>query len=209
MILTIGDSFTYGDELESRETQAWPYVLGNMANWSVTNIGKSNGSNDMMFRVAVEETAKKRYNAVVVAWSDPSRFETIVNGNIESVSAVNPSLDWIEDSYKYSYDDEYAHRKWYVQVLALQEYFKSIRQPYLFVTVSAGSPNYTFYRSKFNSIISKIDFKYFPGWPFNGMLSWQGQAPKGPGGHPLAAGHQAIAEKIYRYLTVCQIYQTS
>lgn len=203
MILTLGDSFTYGEELPSRETTAWPFLLGNMFDQQVNNLGKPGGCNDRCFRLAVEETAKEIYDLVIVAWTDPGRHELYCNGDFKTLlpnaQPSDPREQWHLDFYKYGYSDRCAHRRWYVKMLALQEYFKSIGQKYLYVTVDKVHEYLTYY-NHCKHVLDKIDLTYATTWPDQGFLSWQGDCHKGPNGHPLELGHQRIANKIASYI---------
>ena len=53
MILTVGDSFTYGEELADR-TSAWPQVLANKINYELVNLGQPSASNDKILRKTLD-----------------------------------------------------------------------------------------------------------------------------------------------------------
>ena len=38
-VLAVGDSFTYGDELDNRKL-AWPHLLADRFEWKLTNLAK-------------------------------------------------------------------------------------------------------------------------------------------------------------------------
>lgn len=197
MILTVGDSFTYGEELQDRTNNAWPYLLG----MDVRNMGQGGGSNDMIMRVVAEETAKTKYDLVIVGWADTSRFEVWSNqGPISVNHNGRRNIPWVPDYYKYSYDEKFGFRKWFTQILVLQQYLKSINQPYIFVNVAGLQGHYVDYKDEFGYIWDQYDISNYLGWPLDGMLEWQGNCPKGPGGHPLELGHQRIAEKINEHI---------
>ena len=46
---TIGDSWTYGDELENPETECYPYLLSQSFNCELINKAICGGPNDWMF----------------------------------------------------------------------------------------------------------------------------------------------------------------
>lgn len=203
MILTAGDSFTYGEELQNRTESAWPYLLSKKLNVPVTNLGYGGGSNDMIFRTVIEQTAQKTFDIVIVAWSDTSRLE-VWNQDQGAPVCINSwgrrHIPWVSDYYKHSYDKKFGFRKWFVQALALQQYLKSINQQYIFVNVAGLQGHYTEYQNDFKYIWDHFDTRHYLGWPLDGILEWQGDCPKGPGGHPLELGHQRIAEKIYEHI---------
>lgn len=198
MILTVGDSFTYGEELANRTVQAWPYLLSTALKKEVLNLGRGGGSPEYIFRTTVHETVKQKFDIVIVGWSNISRFETMdfcVNPNTKR------NVSWIENYYKYSYNTELALSKWLAQALALQEYLKAINQPYLFCNTGGqvGGELTDEFADKFAYILNKFDKNFYVDWPM-GFTEWMGDCPKGPGGHPLELGHQRIAEKINEHI---------
>ena len=64
MILTIGDSFTYGSELQDPKL-AWSYLLGK----EVINLAVPGASNDYIFRNTIGYPHKNTVEAVIVAWT--------------------------------------------------------------------------------------------------------------------------------------------
>ena len=207
MILTVGCSFTQGCELPSAHKDAWPFVLSRMINTDVKNLGSGGSGNDYMFRTAVEETVKSKYDIVIVQWSEPSRTEVWnieVNKpvSVSAHSAWNRRFSWIKEYYTFNYNDLFRHTAWFCSILALQEYFKSIDQKYIFVNLAGFNPDghWKEYSGKLQHIWGKFDTQYFLGWPNEGLLEWQGDCPLAPGGHPLELGHQRIAEKIYEHI---------
>lgn len=198
MILTLGDSFTYGEELTDR-SDAWPYVLAREFKRTVDNLAVPSGSNDRMFRLAVGETARSKYDLVIIAWSDPSRFETKVNDEITCVNVARTRPAWLPQFYQHSYDDRLAHERWYTNMLALQMYFKTIGQKYLFCTTGEVM-TYNRYYEDFKHILQLLDTRYMTSWPIGGFLSWQDDCPKGDRGHPLELGHKRIAITLSEYI---------
>lgn len=201
-ILTVGCSFTAGEELSQPTQTAWPALVAQFMNKPVTNMGVGGGSNDYIFRTVIEETAKQPWDLVVVEWSEPSRMEVWwerrdgpINVTAHSRYAQMGEFAWLKDFYATAYSDFHAFRRTAVQCLSLQEYLKSINQRYIFVTLNRLDTV-----DKLDHIWSKIDTQYFLGWPDQGLLDWQGDCPRGPGGHPLELGHQRIAEKINEHI---------
>lgn len=206
-LLTVGDSFTYGEELANRETQAWPYLLANAMDATVLNMGQGGASNDYIFRTAIEETVQTSYDLVIVQWSEPSRMEVWHGDRPISVTAHSNwnkigQLSWMQDYYKYSYNDLFRYRTWYAHVIALQEYFKNKKQKYLFCNLAGLRPHglYAEYKNEMSSLWNNIDYRFFAGWPHEGFVEWQGDCKRGPDGHPLELGHERISNKIYEHI---------
>jgi hypothetical protein len=207
-ILAVGCSFTAGAELPNPATSAWPNLIGKLNNRTVKNLGLGGASNDRTFRLVVEETAKQRFDLVIVQWTEPSRIEIwnerihqLVDVNVGKLYSRLPGFGWLDTYYQYHYSDLHAHKKWAIQILSLQGYLKSIEQPYVMVSLSGlDQPLYTGAWNNIKYLWDRVDEKYYPGWPFEGLYMWQGDCPRGPGGHPLELGHERMANKINEHI---------
>ena len=160
MILCIGDSFTYGEELSDPHRQAWPNLLADTYyGVDVLNLGKPGASNDWIFTTAIERTAWERYDVVIVQWTDPGRIDLSISGNdIQGVNSSTQRLNktdkkWLDKYYKEFYDDEYAWRRTITQIIALQNYFKSTKQPYVMTSMNTIIEK----RSMFYTVSGAID----------------------------------------------------
>lgn len=199
MILAVGDSFTYGDELANRSVSAWPYLIAQLLNQDIVNLAKPGSSNDTILRLAVEATAEQQYDLVLIGWTSPGRIE-VWNELTGSLVTVMPDsqtgLPWVTDYYRYSYDPDSSYQQWFRQVVLLQQWFTSRGQPYVFAATAGLYEEHL----KYSSITNLIDPEHYAGWPNQGMLEWAGAAPRGPGGHPLELGHERIANEIAKYI---------
>ena len=54
LLYTIGDSFTYGVELDKPEKQAWPRLVADRLGYKLVNLAKPGASNDYIIRTTVE-----------------------------------------------------------------------------------------------------------------------------------------------------------
>ena len=110
-VLTVGCSFTFGEELEHPYADAWPVVLARKNEWELTNQGKPGGSNDRSIRVVFEEI-DNNYDLIIVAWTVPDRFE-VANGDntidININSGDKRNLNWITEYYAKHYDRFYSY----------------------------------------------------------------------------------------------------
>jgi hypothetical protein len=204
MILTIGDSFTWGDELADRTAHAWPYLIGKLFKQEVSNMATPGASNDRILRIAVEESIKQVYDLVIVVWADHNRFETWSDPDqqVKCINVHNDFLPWISDYYKFSYNDLYNLEKKSLQILLLQQHFKMINQPYFFANVSGRHISYRSNVDKLGYIWKEYDLTWFMGWYDGGLVEWAHDAPRGPSGHPLELGHQRIAEQVAKYISI-------
>jgi hypothetical protein len=202
-LLTVGDSFTYGAELAHPSWDSWPVLLARKNNWQIVNQGKGGGSNDRIIRMVFEEM-QNNYDLIIVGWTSYDRFE-VNNTDISIYTAENrPLLDewkWTKDYYKYGYDAYYNFTKYLRQMILLQNHFKQHNQRYIFCNAMETPELYSeqIWATP-THLIDQIDPTYFIGWPKEHMGTWQGDCPRGPGGHPLELGHQRIAERINEHI---------
>jgi hypothetical protein len=192
-VLCLGCSFTHGDELTKRLDTAWPYLLAKQNNWGVINQGKGAGSNDRIVRVAFEEI-ENNFDLIIVGWTSWDRFE-VAQGDISHFS----SQAWAKEYFKHAYDNLYALNHYLRQIILLQSYFKQRNQKYVFCNSIASLIGYE-NNPGIKELSTQVDSEYFVGWPTRAMVDWQGDCPKGPGGHPLELGHQRIAERINEHI---------
>lgn len=227
-ILAIGDSFTYGSELPDASRTltsipgtviynipsklAWPYLLAQKTSGTVDNLGMPGGSNSRIFRVAIKESLLKKYDLVICAWTHLARLD-IVHHEIEFPVTLKSSewlmneVPWVKDFFKISYDSSHAAETWMAQLIALQDFFKHNNQQYIFLNMEGSEifPGFLGVEKnrvtpRFAELEKRLDKTYYMGWPDTGMVDWMGDAPKGPGGHPLELGHKRIADKIYEHI---------
>jgi hypothetical protein len=214
-VLTVGCSFTYGDELSNRVRDAWPYLLAKQNNWDVTNLGQSGGSNDRNIRI-VFENIKNDYDLIIVAWTTCNRFEINSTNNKGTSTRLSPidisisladkiNFKWALEYYANHHDRFYNYQKWLRQIVLLQSYLKQRNQKYIFCNTfgiwsDLKEVSYEDFMPKLSDLTDQIDSEYYVEWPKWGMLDWMGDCPKGPGGHPLELGHQRIAEKINEHI---------
>jgi hypothetical protein len=205
MLLSIGDSFTYGQELANREVDAWPYVLARKLNLGVDNSAVPAGSNDRTFRFAVNGCLSNKYKLIVCGWTEVSRIDTSVNGKELQITSgstwLHKKMPWVKEYYANHYDERLAQESWLSKLITLQELFKSRKQKYLFVSMdSRWDWDEYYHKLELMHLVEQIDKNNYVGWPEEGFTHWQGEAPLGPNGHPLELGHQRIADKIYEHI---------
>jgi hypothetical protein len=210
-LLTVGCSFTYGEELTNPESQSWSALLAEEFKYELTNLGKCGGSNDYIFRTAVEYTVDERYDLIIVQWTEPSRVEVWnecknapvnVSANPNGEFIVDHLLPWVKAYYKYSYNEQFAFRNWAVKILTLQHYFNSINQPYCMVGVSGLNPkgHWRNFREQLRHLWNQVNAEHYIGWPHIGLKDWYISEPVGSGQHPLESGHRKIADEIAKHI---------
>ena len=200
-LLTVGDSFTYGEEL-SDLNNAWPFLLGNKLGYEILNLAKPGSGNTRMIRHAVEQI--NNYDLIVIAWSHFARTELAdENGFYDlwpgcSALPHKESSPWrseVIDYYSKHHNDQYLYNQYLINIILIQQYLKFNNKKYIMLD-TFGNNNYR----KNDVIANQIDSTYYVGWPNKSLMEWTYNTPQGPGGHFLEHGHQIVADKIYEYI---------
>ena len=129
-LLTVGDSFTYGEEL-AETTSAWPFLLAKQIDYEVTSLALPSKSNEYMVRTAVENADE--YDLIIVAWSHFARLEFGDNHGIYDIWPGNSgklftnTLSYRKDLIEYLnryHDDKYLYTKYLLNIILLQNFLE-------------------------------------------------------------------------------------
>ena len=136
-LLTVGDSFTYGEELADRNV-AWPYLLGKQLGYEVTNLGKPSKSNTYIVRQAIEHAHE--YDLIVIAWSHFARIEFADDHGLYELwpgnrgNLFNNKLSYRKNLLEYinrHHSDQYLYSQYLINIILLQSYFKQNNKKYI------------------------------------------------------------------------------
>jgi hypothetical protein len=208
-ILTVGDSFTYGEELVDR-TLAWPWLLGNKISADVVNMARPGSGNKRMIRYVMEHISDSNpVDLIVVGWSSPGRMEFAdedgffdiwpgYSGNmfLQHQPWRTKLLDYINRHH----NDEYLYRQYLLDVILLQSFLKDCGIKYVMCRAVGNEHYYNQYHHKDPKLVSLVNKDYFPGWPDTGMMEWTYGTEQGPNGHFLETGHEIVANQIYEHI---------
>jgi hypothetical protein len=199
-LLAVGDSFTYGDEL-SNLTNAWPYLLGGIIDYEVTNLGIPSGGNTQMIRKVIENY--NDYDLIVVAWTHFARTEfSDSNGTYDIwpgcynklfVNNLEYRKKLIEYLTRY-HNDQYLYKQYLLNIILLQHFLKQNNKRYIMLDAFSNNR----YRNLDSTLT--IDSTNYLGWPNESMMEWTYGCTKGPNGHFLEDGHKRVAEKINEHI---------
>jgi hypothetical protein len=79
--LTLGDSWTYGEESSDPATMSWPAQMSKNYNIEVVNLGRSGSSLERACRIGIEELCRNRdYDFVVLPLVPLNRTEILKYG---------------------------------------------------------------------------------------------------------------------------------
>jgi lysophospholipase L1-like esterase len=207
MIYAIGDSFTYGDELESQE-QAWPAVLSKLVNNPVINKGRPATGNTRIVKRVID-AAINDAKLIIVGWSDCNRQEFADEIGIYDIWAGRNYRAFQKDNthridlikYLTAYDTpEYYYADWLRKVILIQSLCKVKNIPLVMFIACGANNSHQAYHKKFATLVGQIDQTQFINGMFTSVAEWTYGTPHGSNGHPLEQGHEIIAEKIYEHI---------
>jgi lysophospholipase L1-like esterase len=200
-LLTVGDSFTYGEEL-SDLNNAWPYLLGNKLGYAVDNLAKPGSGNTRMVRHAVEQV--NNYDLIIIAWSHFARTELADENGFYDLwpgCSILPHKEfslWRSDVINYyskHHNDEYLYNQYLINIVLFQQYLIFNNKKYIMLDTFDNN-NYR----KNNTVVDQLDSTYYVGWPTTTMMEWTYGTPQGSNGHFLEQGHEIVADKIYEHI---------
>ena len=200
-LLTVGDSFTYGEELADI-TSAWPFLLGQKIGYEVTNLAKPGSGNTRMVRHVIEQVDK--YDMVVIAWSHFARMEfaddlgpyDIWPGCTRYQAEEFKWRTHIIDYVTLHHNDQHQYRQYLINIILLQNFLKQNNKPYVMLDAFGN----TEVRNLDTELAKQVDATHYLGWPNESMMEWTYRAAQGPRGHFLEAGHAVIADKLYQHI---------
>jgi hypothetical protein len=205
-LLTVGDSFTYGEEL-AELTSAWPFLLGDRLGYEVNNLAKPGSGNTRMVRTVLENIDD--FDLIIVAWSHYSRLEFADQFGIFDIWPGRDTRTFV-DNLRYRgqlsdylteyHNDDYQYFQYLINIILMQDFFKKNNKRYLMIDAFGNDYNTFKTNDKIMKFRKKIDPKYYVGWPDDTMMEITYKLPKGPRGHFLEHGHQVVADKIYEHI---------
>ena len=207
MIYAIGDSFTFGDELESQD-QAWPQVLATMLDKEVINQGRPATGNTRIVKRALDAVINSA-EMIIIGWSETNRQEFADEIGIYDIwagrsnRAMQQDLTHRREMIKYltAYDTpEYYYADWLRKIILVQTLCKFHDIPCVMFVACGANVRHQEHHTNFKKLVDQIDQSMFVDGMVNSVAEWCYGTPRGPNGHPLAAGHKIIAEKINEHI---------
>lgn len=205
-LLTVGDSFTYGEEL-SDLNNAWPNLLAKRIGYDITNLAKPGSGNTRMVRHCVEQV--NNYDMAIIAWSHFARIEMADEGGFYDLWPGGGHLphrgwaDWrwtIIDYFTKHHNDDYLYRQYLLNIILIQNFFKANNKPYLMLD-SFGNHQVNNRTADSNrDLLNQIDGRFYVGWPIDTMMEWTYGCEIGPRKHFLDQGHEMVADKVYNHM---------
>lgn len=201
-LLTVGDSFTYGEEL-SDTSKSWPCLVAKSLNCALTNLGKPGTGNTRIVRETVAAVVgNDPPDLIILGWSSPGRIEYAdANGVYDTWPGYTGK--WTDNqqrnnvtSYVNRYhNDEYLYQQYLTNVLLLQSFLKLNGVKYLMLPTKVNDYYRSTFKYKFMKIKNQIDQQHYVDAD-SGMMEWACDLPVGSGGHFLEDGHAIVATKV-------------
>lgn len=209
-LLTLGDSFTYGEELDNRDC-AWPRLVADALSYDLINLGEPANSNTGICRQLLKYFAtESKPDLVIIAWSSPGRMEFSDEGGTFSAwpggttrKVFQQFHPWRDDLLEYinlHHDGEYLYVKYMQDIIFAQNFLVGQAVNYVMLTTVANEYYKNNFGKQYQYYEKLIDTKQFLGWPNRGMSEWTVPCKRGPGGHFLEEGHQRVADKINEHI---------
>jgi len=219
ILYSIGDSFTYGDELENPEIECYPYLLSQKLGCELVNEALPAASNDWMFRKTVQWISNQNLDdifMVIVGWSNPNRREE--NFNFYWGGSMMYFEKWNWWNYgknktiskfisKYLRNPQLSYFKSFTYILTLQEFLKSKNIKYLFydpyVNIFLQDDWYYENMADIKNVVDNIDKRFYVGPEIEGRCVIEGQIKENTNidRHPNMDEHKWLAEKIYNIVS--------
>lgn len=161
-------------------------------------------------------------------YKSDNNFEVNFNPNLKNCLYQNDSsyTDWGKTLYSVWYNELYAFKQWLQQIIQLQSLFKQHNKKYLMINTSSNNlDKWTAHQSQFiqdtkdlinfdsmndsqifdqyreiQYYLGLIDTVQFYKWNEFSIIDLTKDFEVGPGGHILEAGHQHVADLIYKHI---------
>ena len=200
MILFDGCSYTYGDELENPEKDAFPHQIARMRqrdsenSFIYKNIGECGKSNDGILRTTLEFCENNPVSLAIIQFTKFARREVKKYGrnkyyNIIPENSDAGSLEYYEKFQNVDDDVANFHKNKFI----LESYFKKRNIKHFFCCIQNMQKLPPYHLSTWYELCDKK--------PILNLRELLGRQKANPlrysGGHPSVKGHELIAKQIY------------
>jgi len=209
-ILSVGDSFTYGEELKNIYN-AWPYQVGKILNADVVNLAKPAASNDKILRLTLDYLLRNNnVDLVLIGWSNPGRMEFSDELGYYDVwpgytvdSHLSNNFHWRKNMIEYVsqyHNPQALHLKFIQQIILLQSYLESKKIKYVMMNIMQNDYYKKLYFDGIKQYHDQINTDNFLDFNISGMIEWTKNCKQGSRGHFLEDGHTLVAGKVLNYV---------
>ena len=210
ILYTIGDSFTYGEELDNPKLYSWPALISQRFGFNLINEAKPGVGNEFIIKKTILALEKHQPNLVIVGWTSCARQEYADSHGVYDIWPAHnrrkfsnnnlgfrlPLIDYITRHN----NDLHEYRGWLRQIVLLQSFFQANKQDYLMVSTHDNQSRFAQFYTVCQDYYDLIDHTKFVGWPSFGMVEWSYGTAHAVNGHPLEDGHRKIADEISQHI---------
>ncbi len=210
--VSLGCSFTYGDELENH-FDAWPFLVASHFGWSHNQMARSGSGNDRVMR-GIVKTINRGYDYYLIGWTHYARTEhadqegvfDIWPGQQHKSLFAEPHRQELCKYFSRNHDIKYLYRKYLQNILYAQAILEKHNKKYVMVDAFANhqmriSGTQMPFRDSESDLSKQINIQHYLGWSESAsMVEWAYGTPQGGYGHPLEEGHRKIADKIIKHI---------
>lgn len=213
-ILALGDSFTYGEELENRAAEGWVFLVAKELNAELRNAARPGCSNDYIIKRLIREIVRYKTDPdlIIIGWSSCSRIEegddmgvfdhwparTLVGSNANSFREERVKYRTLHNNENWEY------KRWIRQVILVQDFCRARGLDFRFINCFHNHRLIDQYREPW--LTDEIDVNRFYGWEDRtGMVNWAWNSEtkqtidRMPKGHPGPLSNRIIADKFLEY----------
>jgi hypothetical protein len=197
---------------EYRKQYHWPNVVAQKLGVEYVDNSSPGSSNDRILRTSIYDISELlrqgKKPAAVIAWSQLHRFE-LPEGNSglwrSFASPGDSDLPLVAKEVWSKWSGDYPEvMRWVTQLICLHSFCRSVGVPVLGLTVFSksyrllddqlGIKEFLAYKDPLHNICNITDQLYQ--FSLESMLRQHNNVSYGPGGHPLAQGHNILGKII-------------
>lgn len=206
-IVAFGCSFTYGEELENPDKEAWPIILSENIKVDVKNLGFPGASNEHITNNVIDYCSLNDINNTlfVIMWSHFSRQTFCRSENhkfLRHISITWPAAydkDLKNLLFTKYYNEQYLFKKTLIQILLLQNFFRANNCPYIMCT-SMGHAMPDVIHEDLKPLVDMIDITKYKGFNEYSFDSLTTPAYRAAKGHPDKRAHREMADIITQWV---------
>lgn len=211
-LLALGDSFTYGEELQDRN-QCWAQLVANHFNLELDNQGIPGGSNQRVMRMLMMHSLKD-VSLVCIGWSHYDRFEASDELGTWDIWPGGKRSKYVEeaswrktltDYVTRHHNDDNLYMHYLTYIVLVQSYLTQRQIPFIMMDAFGNHIDSRRTDNKFAVLLDQVNPNTFLGWPDSTMMDWAKHTPHGPGNHFLEEGHKIVADRVIQQID--QIYE--
>ena len=211
-LLALGDSFTWGEELENRDS-CWAQSVADYFNLKLDNQGIPGASNQRITSTLMMHNLED-VSLVCIGWSHYDRVEASDEFGTWDLWPGGKRTDYVKeapwrktltDYISRHHNDDNLYMHYLTYIVLVQNYLKQQHIPFIMMDAFGNNLDSRRTDNKFKVLLNQVNPDTFIGWPESTMMDWAKNTPHGPGHHFLDEGHKIVADQVIHQVN--QIYE--